>query len=231
MLLELWVELIANQCNADPEREIGKGSSRGMLFDHIAIAGETLEAATDHVEAALGVALQPGGEHAVFHSHNTLLGLEDGLYLEAIAINPAAPAPTRARWFDLDRFKGPPRLTNWICRTNDMEATLATMPPGAGTPVDLQRGDLRWRMAVPDDGVLPFDNMWPALIQWQTDVHPAHVLRPSGVRLTRLNVSHPDATQLQAALAPHLDDPRVVFTTGLAGLSAEFTTPHGVRRI
>ena len=70
-------------------------------FDHIAISGETLAEATEHVEAALGVSLQPGGEHAVFHTHNTLLGLEDGLYLEAIAINPNAPTPDRPaglRW-------------------------------------------------------------------------------------------------------------------------------------
>ena len=39
-------------------------------------------------ESGLGVSLQQGGEHAVFHTHNRLLGLEDGLYLEAIAVNP-----------------------------------------------------------------------------------------------------------------------------------------------
>ena len=68
-----------------------------LTFDHIAVAAETLAAATDYAEAGLGVALQPGGEHAVFHTHNTLLGLEDGLYLEAIAINPNAPTPDRSR--------------------------------------------------------------------------------------------------------------------------------------
>ncbi len=59
-----------------------------ITFDHIAIAGETLEAARAYVEDALGVTLQDGGAHDVFFTHNALLGLEDGLYLEAIAINP-----------------------------------------------------------------------------------------------------------------------------------------------
>ncbi len=57
-----------------------------MLLDHLAVSGETLEAAQNYVEEALGVSMQTGGEHAVFHTHNKLMGLADGLYLEAIAI-------------------------------------------------------------------------------------------------------------------------------------------------
>lgn len=198
-----------------------------ITFDHIAVAGETLAAATAHVEAALGVPLQQGGEHAVFHTHNTLLGLEDGLYLEAIAINPDAPAPERARWFDLDRFTGPPRLTNWICRCDDLDATLAQLPEGFGAPVDLQRGDLRWRMAVPRDGVLPYDNCAPALIQWIGDAHPAERLTQQGCRLTQLEVRHPQAEALQALLAPLLMDRRVTFAKGTPNLGARFSTPQG----
>ena len=198
-----------------------------ITFDHIAVAGETLAAATAHVEAALGVPLQQGGEHAVFHTHNTLLGLEDGLYLEAIAINPDAPAPERARWFDLDRFTGPPRLTNWICRCDDLDTTLAQLPEGFGAPVDLQRGDLRWRMAVPRDGVLPYDNCAPALIQWIGDAHPAERLTQQGCRLTQLEVRHPQAEALQALLAPLLMDRRVTFAKGTPNLGARFSTPQG----
>ena len=139
-----------------------------MLLDHLAVSGATLAEATAHVEDALGVRMQPGGEHDVFHTHNTLLGLEDGLYFEAIAVNPAAPDPDRPRWFDLDRFSGPARLTNWICRSDDLTGELAAVPMDLGAPVALQRGDLRWSMAVPASGRLPFDNCAPALIQWQT---------------------------------------------------------------
>ena len=198
-----------------------------MQLDHIAIAGETLDEAATLVEEVLGVPLQAGGAHDVFHTHNRLLGLEDGLYLEAIAINPDASAPERPRWFDLDHFTGAARLTNWICRCDDLDATLAQMPEGYGAPVTLQRGDLRWRMAVPSSGVLPFDNCAPALMQWQDDAHPASRLAPSGVRLTRLVVRHPDADALRATLAPQLDDDRVVLEVGQAGLRAEFDAPQG----
>ena len=59
-----------------------------MLLDHIAVSGETLAAAIDAVATTLGASMQPGGQHDVFGTHNALLGLEDGLYLEAIAIDP-----------------------------------------------------------------------------------------------------------------------------------------------
>lgn len=202
-----------------------------MELDHIAISGETLEEARAFCEQALGVALQPGGAHDAFHTHNMLLGLEDGLYLEAIAINPDAPQPDRPRWFDLDRFEGAPRLTNWICRSDDLETLLAQAPRGMGTPVALQRGDLRWTMAVPASGILPFDNCAPALIQWRRPVHPATRLVPSGVRLNRLVVTHPEARTLEALLAPWSHDRRVGFEAGPPGLHATFDTPHGRRGI
>ena len=202
-----------------------------ITFDHIAISGETLTEAQAFVEESLGVALQPGGEHAVFHTHNALLGLENGLYLEAIAINPSAPAPDRPRWFDLDRFSGRPRLTNWICRTKSLKASLAEVPMDLGQPVALERGDLRWQMAVPGDGRLPYDNCAPALIQWETATHPAARLADRGVGLRRLTVQHPDVRSLKDALGPKLNDERIAFEIGTPGLHAEFTTPHGVRDI
>jgi len=202
-----------------------------IAFDHIAISGETLAAAQAHVEDALGVALQQGGAHDAFSTHNALLGLEDGLYLEAIAINPAAPKPERPRWFDLDRFSGRPRLTNWICRTDDLDASLQVLPDEMGVPVDLRRGDLRWRMAVPQSGILPFDNCAPALIQWQTQTHPATRLNPSGVTLRRLTISHPSGEALATMLRAQLSDDRLAVEQGAVGLNAVFDTPHGTRQI
>ncbi|MGB7242345.1 MAG: VOC family protein [Sulfitobacter sp.] len=198
-----------------------------LQLDHIAIAGGSLAEATAHVEASLGISMQQGGEHDVFHTHNSLLGLSDGLYLEAIAINPMAPRPDRPRWFDLDRFSGPPRLTNWICACDDLDATLAKLPGGFGHPVALQRGDLKWRMAVPNSGILPFDNCAPALIEWQTGQHPAQRLVPSDMRLARLRITHPDARDLAEFLALELNDPRIVFAKGAPGLSAEFESRMG----
>lgn len=37
-----------------------------------------------------------------FGTHNRCLGMEDGIYLEVIAVDPEAPPPSRPRWFGLD---------------------------------------------------------------------------------------------------------------------------------
>ena len=198
-----------------------------LALDHLAVAGTDLDEACAAVEAALGVPLQPGGQHAHFGTHNRLLGLAEGLYLEVITVDPAAPALSYPRWFDLDRFAGPPRLNTWICRTEDLDAACAALPE-AGAPVALARGDLRWQMAVPDTGALSYDNRFPALITWQGP-HPAARLTDRGCALRRLIISHPEAAALSQTLAPHLADARIVFETGMPALRAEIDTPHGLR--
>lgn len=202
-----------------------------MILDHLVVGGRSLEAARAHVEDALGLPMQPGGRHAVFHTHNALLGLEDGLYLEAIAPDPDAEPPDRLRWYDLDRFTGPARLSNWAAAVEDMEAVLPTMPAGCGAPVAVKRGELHWRMAVSEAGTTPFDNLWPALIEWPAGTHPAPRLAPSGARLLRFTLVHPDADALAAALAGHISDDRIAVETGPCALHASFATPHGERSL
>ena len=199
-----------------------------LTFDHIAISAQTLDQGVAAVESALGVTLAPGGQHPHMATHNRLLALGD-LYLEVIAIDPAAPAPIWPRWFDLDHFTGPPALSNWVARTDDLTAALAQSPPGTGIPLALSRGPYHWQMAVPATGKLPFDGAFPALIQWQPPRHPAQALPESHIRLTRLDITHPQSQALTTALKC-LNDPRVHITQGPAkALRASFSTPNGPR--
>jgi hypothetical protein len=200
-----------------------------LVFDHIAVSADTLADGVAWVEDRLGVALAGGGQHPHMATHNRLLGLGD-LYLEVIASDPTAPRPAWPRWFDLDRFTGPSRLTNWVARCDDLEAEVALSPDGIGVPVALARGDFRWRMAVPGDGILPYDGAFPALIEWQGSAHPAPRLPDMGVRLIRLALIHPQADALRDALAGRLDDPRICIEPGPEkAMQAEFSTPHGTR--
>ncbi len=202
-------------------------------LDHLALAASSLEEGVAHLEERLGARPCPGGEHALMGTHNALLGMGD-LYLEVIAINPAAPPPGRRRWFALDDFAGAPRLAGWVLRCADLGAAIAAAPDGVGHPLELSRGDLRWRMAVPDDGHLPFDGLFPALIRWQGTAHPARMLPDSGLRLVRLELIHPEAEALAGALAGLQsglpDDERIVVRSGDApAMRAEFDTPAGRR--
>ena len=198
-----------------------------LILDHLAFAASSLEDGRTWLEEKLGLPLQAGGQHARYGTHNLLMGMEDGLYLEVIAIDPAAPAPETPRWFDLDNFTGAPRLANWIARTNTLDAMKAAMPE-VGETVALARGDLAWRMAVPASGALPLDGGLPSLIQWDCEAHPAQRLTPQPLRLDALLIRHPDAAEIERRLAPLLNDPRIRCEPAAApALSATFQTPKG----
>ncbi len=199
-----------------------------LRLDHLAVVATRLEDGVAMIERLFGVPMAGGGKHPLMGTHNRLLGLGD-LYLEVIAIDPDAPSPNRPRWFAMDRFTGPPRLANWVARTDDLAAELALGPAGIGTPLALHRGDYRWKMAVPDDGQLPFDGTFPALIEWQGTAHPARVLPDAGLRLTALSITHPQATALRAALAHRLPDIRVTVAEGPVAITATIDTPTGPR--
>jgi len=199
-----------------------------LTLDHIAIAATDLATGTHDVEGALGLPLTGGGQHAAMGTHNRLLSLGPDEYLEVIAIDPAGQKPAQPRWFDLDDFSGATRATTWICRVPDIAAALAAAPPGAGVPWDLARGDLSWQIAIPTDGKLPFDGLFPALIQWDGPAHPAPRLADAGVRLSTLHLISPQAQALAAALAPLIDDPRLIIDQGeVPAMRVTLATPSG----
>lgn len=200
-----------------------------LRLDHLAVAAVTLAEGVAAVEDRLGCRLAPGGQHPTMGTHNRLLGLGD-VYLEVIAIDPEAAAPGRPRWFALDRFAGPPRLTNWVVACDDLDAALGQAPAGAGVPMDLARGDFRWRMAVPLDGELPMDGAFPALIEWQGAAHPVDRLPDSGLRLVRLEIAHPRMTELAPVLAGLRDAP-LALTEGPALMRAVLRAPDGSERL
>lgn len=203
----------------------------GLAFDHLVVTARTLEEGTTYVEAVLGTKLFEGGKHVKMGTHNRLLSLGHDAYLEVIAIDPNAPKPAHRRWFNLDAFTGAPRLMNWACNTDDIEAALDAAPSGSGTPMPLKRGDLMWQMAVPEFGRLPFDDAMPALLQWHSDTRPPQMLDDIGFRMSRLDVFHPQANDLLAAF-PALNKVNGLVSV-LPGpekrLVATFATPAGER--
>lgn len=197
-----------------------------LTLDHIAVACTSLDEGTAWVQDRLGIILQKGGQHPRYGTHNMLLGLADGLYLEVIAKDPDVRFEAGHSWFDLDRFYGAPRLANWICQTEN----IAAAPKLTGAPRSLTRGDLAWRITVPDDGSLPFGGAFPTLIEWAKGTqHPASKLAQSGCKLLRFEVTHPNATEIAEMLV--MNDPRVHLTTGDFAMQATFETPHGVRML
>lgn len=202
-----------------------------LTLDHLVVVARSLEEGAAYVEAVLAAPLSPGGKHPHMGTHNLLMSLGPGVYLEVIAIDPDAPAPNGARWFDMDSFDRAPRMTHWVCRTDNLDEAIEASPKGVGEALELSRGDLSWAMAVPRDGKLPFDAAMPALIEWGVDSpHPAARLPDHGLRMTRLDVFHPDADGLLSAFPalPALRD--VTIRSGPEKrLIATISTPEGTR--
>lgn len=224
----LWLCFALAAC-AQPVQVAKMHFSLGL--DHLVIAARTLEEGAAYVEAVLGLGLTRGGKHPHMGTHNLLLSLGDQEYLEVIAIDPGAEPPDRPRWYSLDEFRDAPRMTNWAVRTDDLDAALDEAPEGSGEVFELERGDLRWAMAVPQTGRLPFDNAMPALIEWDTNsAHPCNRLPDYGARLQRLDVFHPDADRLKQSFQAFDRLPHVDFRQGPEKrLIATITTPEGTR--
>ncbi len=172
--------------------------------DHLVLDARDLDVGAAWLQERLGVVLAGGGKHARMGTHNRLLGLGEGFYLELIAIDPQAAPPDRPRWFGLDAlaFDGDrPRLIHWVARSEDIEADLATCHHDRGDILAMERGDYRWRISVPADGHLPGAGLLPTLIQWDVPFHPARRLPESNCRLMKLEAFHPAPEPLQADLA------------------------------
>jgi hypothetical protein len=196
-----------------------------MRLDHLAIAAETLEEGVAWAQERLGIKFQRGGKHERYGTHNKLAALHGGIYLEVIAIDPAARSDG-PRWFGLDDFSGPPRLVNWICEPVVLEPFLVH----GMESVPMSRGDLRWDMGVPPDGSLPMGGGFPTVLSWDTDTPPGALLGSSGLVLEELIVRHPKALEIAAELEGVLLDERVDFRADDAvSLSARFR--NGNRRV
>jgi hypothetical protein len=173
--------------------------------DHLVVTAPTLAEGIAYIEQTLGVSPQAGGEHVRLGTHNALLKLGRGFYLEVIAVNPAAPAPApqRARWFGLDYVAAgnKPRLATWVVRTDDIEAATAASAISPGVVEEMSRGALQWRITIPADGKLVLDGVMPSLIQWNSSSHPTDNMADLGCSLVKLEGCHPQAEAIAACLA------------------------------
>lgn len=198
-----------------------------VQIDHLVYAVADLDTAVDEFAERTGVRPTIGGRHVGRGTHNALVGLGEGAYLELIAPDPLQDEPPLPRPFGLDGLTEP-RLTGWAVRTTNLDASIADARADGYDPGDavaMQRatpsGDvLSWRLTIPSaGGVVPF------LIDWGPTPHPSSTL-PTGLRLAGLYVEHPEPEVVQAAFSA-LDLHCTVVEASDPAIVATIESPNG----
>ena len=204
-----------------------------LALDHLVVAARTLDEGERWLTPRLGRPLVPGGSHPGFGTHNRLLRLGDGCYLELIAPDPAQAV--RGLLFGLDRprlvraLAASPLLLHVVMRVV-APATLEDVVPqlayDPGLPTAMARGGLHWQITISPHGQLPGDGLLPTIIDWGDAAHPCTRLPDSGVVLRALRWTGPAASVAAFPVLAPAHSADVVLETGTASCSticAEFT--------
>ncbi len=193
-----------------PVHEDGRGAAHfahdaamaTLVLDHVILAGPALPDLASAFEARTGVPAAPGGRHAGQGTHNALVGLGPGRYLELLAPDPEAEdGPFRASI----AYLGGPALHTWCVRGGNADAFAARVRAAGFEPrriaMERTRPDgvrLAWQLVFIDGH--PFGGLVPFFIDWAESPHPSATLgAPLDWRSLRLE--HPDAPRLAAVLA------------------------------
>ncbi len=210
-------------------------------LDHIVIAADNLEQGVEFIRNKLGVDIPAGGVHQTMGTHNHLMQLGNQAYLELIAINPEAETPKWPRWFGLDQalmresLRQQPRLITWVMNCENIQRLAQQAGIDIGVPTSLSRNQLRWEIALSDDGRLLGDGLMPYCIQWHSKPHPSGAMADLGCRLESLHIRHNRADWLREKLASidagHLVKVESIADNETPSLAATILRPDGERVI
>lgn len=150
-------------------------SQPSLSVDHVVITVEDLAVAVLHY-TDLGFNVLPGGVHTGGASHNALIVLPDGAYLELLAFtDPSVLAESRRHWADgrlsmpggefaaarfrINAGKGE-GLTDYALLAEDIGAVTASGVPVEGPTSGGRQNpggaQMRWQVAMPHSPALPF---------------------------------------------------------------------------
>ncbi len=201
------------------------------ILDHLVYAVPKLAEACAAFAKTTGVTPTPGGQHLGRGTHNALIGLASGAYLEFIAADPAQPTPKGGRWMGVDLVTAP-TLTRWALRNVDLAAFAKTLRAHRPDLAHLTEGSRRttagqtlaWRMTQPQPA--PAVELVPFALDWSdSEAHPSGGLAPS-LEVVELELHHPDALAL-AQLFATLNLPQIIHPAPSPSLRAHLATPRG----
>ncbi len=199
----------------------------GHRVDHLVVAISDLERGREELAQRTGIMPIDGGEHPGLGTHNALMSLGRGVYLEVLAPQPGAELEPR-----MAGLQGLEQLTPvlWAVSTRDLEATrgllaeagFATTEAEPGARVTPHGSRLEWAtfaLAEPVPGA-------PFFIRWTPETPHPSGSAPGGCALASLTVATPAAGRMRELLAALAVEVAVVEATE-ADLEIVLACPNG----
>lgn len=206
-------------------------------FDHLVIAADNLEQGIEYIEQKFNAKIPFGGAHDQMGTHNHLMQIGHGIFLELIAINPTAtpPTPPQKRWFNLDnptlqkQLKNQPLLVTWVARTNNLQAEIKHLKVDIGKIHNVSRGNLSWQITIPQNGAPTEHGLFPPLIEWQNNQSPAPKMANLGIKLQQFTLTHPQPQKLKGLLKNYQPSTQfeLLVKQGAYKIEANFTNSNG----
>ena len=204
-------------------------------LDHIVMAAQSLTEGVAFFKEITGIDIPVGGFHPLMGTHNHLMQIGNNAFFEIIAIDPSATSPSRPRWYGLDdpntaRSLQTPRLLTWVVSTPSLDALLGQSDFHYGTALELTRGQLNWRLTVPEDGGLPNYGLLPSIIQWNHPGNPCGFMADMQCELQSINIYHPYRNWYEMQLKQINSDHLVQIhpTDGAGYMTVSISTPNGI---
>ncbi|MGY4309566.1 hypothetical protein ACVIJ6_006809 [Bradyrhizobium sp. USDA 4369] len=177
-------------------------------LDHLSIIAPTLAEGVKHVRESLDVDIPFGRKHDYMGTHNHLLSLGGGIYLEVIAVDPHASAPVLPRWFGLDdsgsvreAWDRGQRLRGWVANTRNIDQHLEKYGSLLGEKRCLFAGGSEFFFSVPCDGSLPMGGAAPSLIDRRGREPSIPPTAQLGCKLISVRLEHPQVEVLGSLFA------------------------------
>ena len=164
-----------------------------MTLDHLILAGPELNELAQLVRERLGIEPVVGGRHLGHGTHNALLGLGSGRYLELLAPDPQGAGGS---FSDAIAHVRDPALHTW-CASRGAADDVAERARAAGCVVRRQGMNrrlsdgslLEWELVFVEGH--PYGTLVPFFIDWRGSEHPSTKLK-GGAQLEELVLAHPD---------------------------------------
>lgn len=169
-----------------------------VRIDHIVLGIADLDRGIAEMQRRTGVRAVPGGSHPGRGTHNALMSLGPGVYLEIIAPDPAQKIEPQG----FNMLAGLEKLTpiGWAVATDDAPALRADL-----AETGLKLGPLRpGERALPGGGTLSWvsfglpgaPDLAPFFIAWGQGARHPSATSPGGCKLKALALAGPDKARL-----------------------------------